>query len=852
MPDDTQRSRGVRDDETTWARPDELPTADEAARVRDGSARPTRTEDALGLPERIGPYRILDLVGEGGMGAVFRARQRQPIQREVAIKVLKAGMDTAAVLRRFELEQQTLSRMDHPCIARVHDAGMTDRGRPYLVMEYVRGIPITAYADQAGLDVRARLELFRDLLDAVQHAHQKAVLHRDLKPSNILVTLHDGRPQPKVIDFGIAKVLDTMADETLVTRLGEWIGTPEYMSPEQASGSPLDVDTRSDVYSLGMILYQLLSGCLPHDGEELRESGLDELRRQLVEGRLERPSSRLDRCIDRDEIAEERAAETKELVATLAGDLDWIVMKALEKERSRRYPSASAFADDIQRYLDDRPVEARPPSVVDQMRKFARRHRLGVSVGAALLAVVVMSSVALLVQSRRIARESLRADAARAEAEELIGFMVGDLYRGLEPLGRLDLLEEVARNSVDYYERNPPQVSGPPAVRWESDRRRALTFRNAGRVFEARGDSAAALGAFDRYFQVTDALLRESPAEEMAGRVRLDRLEALKEKSEVLEVQGAVDEAIALARTTITEIEREIERTPDGDRAPLLLWDQLVSLGFFHLDAGELDLARPSFERASQLAERQARSRRLPAWQVNRARSLSYLGLTDQEGGTLAAARQRYAEALDILRRAGAALGDTQTRRELLLTYQRLGYVELRIARSDPDLRLSAVENLEQAVVQAQRLFEDEPQDAKVARELSASHTYLSEALVALGRQREALVQSQRALELSQALAQRDRTNLNSQNDLAYDLVLVGTLQRGLGEESAARASFERAADLMRPIVAENRGSYYLDAYARALASLGRARAAREIAEELERRGQLPPELAALVAAASE
>ena len=311
----------------------------------------------------IGRYKLLQQIGEGGMGVVYMAEQNKPVQRKVALKIIKPGMDSRQVIARFEAERQALAMMDHNNIARVLDAGATDSGRPFFVMELVRGVPITRYCDENKLETRQRLELFSEVCQAVQHAHQKGIIHRDLKPSNVLVTLYDGNPVPKVIDFGVAKATSRkLTERTMFTQFGQMVGTLEYMSPEQAEMSGLDVDTRSDIYSLGVLLYELLTGSTPLDRKRLKEAAFEEIQRMIREEEPPRPSTRLSTTENLASVSAQRGVEPRKLSMLLRGDLDWIVMKSLEKDRTRRYESASSFAADVQRYLTDEPVEACPPS----------------------------------------------------------------------------------------------------------------------------------------------------------------------------------------------------------------------------------------------------------------------------------------------------------------------------------------------------------------------------------------------------------------------------------------------------------------------------------------------------------
>jgi eukaryotic-like serine/threonine-protein kinase len=405
---------------------EELLAHDGAAGIfLDRPARPDLQATAEGPPVSegpgavIGPYKLLEQLGEGGFGVVYLAEQARPVRRKVALKVLKPGMDSRQVVARFEAERQALALMDHPNIARVLDGGTTDTGRPYFVMELVKGVPLTAFCDQSQLSTRARLRLFVDVCSAVQHAHQKGIIHRDLKPSNVLVTAHDTAPVAKVIDFGIAKALgQELTEKTLFTGSAQMIGTPLYMSPEQAGQSGLDVDTRSDVYSLGVLLYELLTGATPFDKGRFQKAGYDEIRRIIREEEPPRPSTRLSTLEDLPSIAAQPGLEPKKLSGLVRGELDWIVMKCLEKDRNRRYDTANGLAMDVQRYLAGEPVLAVPPSAGYRLRKFARKHGAGLTMAAALTVLLVAGAAVSAWQAVRATRERDAKELARQKEEQ--------------------------------------------------------------------------------------------------------------------------------------------------------------------------------------------------------------------------------------------------------------------------------------------------------------------------------------------------------------------------------------------------------------------------------------------------
>ncbi len=540
--------------------------------------------------DQIGPYRLLESIGEGGFGVVWMAEQQRPIRRKVALKILKWGMDTRQVIARFEAERQALALRDHPNIARVFDGGATDTGRPYFAMELVRGVSITKYCDEAKLSLRERLALFVPVCEAVQHAHQKGVIHRDLKPGNVLVTLHDGKPVPKVIDFGVAKATHgQLTDKTVFTGFRQMLGTPEYMAPEQAEMSGLDVDTRADVYSLGVLLYELLTGTKPFELKDVLGAGYEELLRHIKEVDPDKPSTRVSTLGKRvTQIATQRQMLPKGLSSAFRGDLDWIVLKAMEKERGRRYETAHALAQDLERHLRDEPVLAGPPSRAYRWRKYVRRHRLGVAAGAAIVLSLATGLVLAWLgyaaaKAQEHAATTSAADSKRqaAKAQHVVA-LLDELLTSADPHEKKGRDYRVRDLLEDFDRKLAGQLTGEPEVE-------AVLSGTLGRSFLGLGMHERAARHLER------AVALHGQAH---GANSLEFAAALHDQANLLHDRSHFEEAEAVARRSLA-IYRAPGRIETKETA-----DVLSTLGDLLRHRGRFAEAEATCREAVEVARR--------------------------------------------------------------------------------------------------------------------------------------------------------------------------------------------------------------------------------------------------------
>jgi serine/threonine protein kinase/tetratricopeptide (TPR) repeat protein len=801
----------------------------------------------------IGPYRLLEPIGEGGFGVVFLAEQTQPVRRQVALKVLKPGMDSRQVVARFEAERQALALMDHPNIAQVFDGGQTATGRPYFAMELVKGVPITEFCDQHQLTPRQRLELFVAVCHAVQHAHQKGIIHRDLKPSNVLVTQPDGMPLVKVIDFGVAKAVgERLTDKTLSTGAAQVIGTPLYMAPEQAALPGVDIDTRSDIYSLGVLLYELLTGTTPFTRERFRDVGYDEMRRIIREEEPPRPSSRVSTLGPAAAtVSQQRRSDPKRLRRLCRGELDWIVMKCLEKERDRRYETANGLALDLHRYLTDEPVLACPPSAAYRFRKFARRHKGALStlslLGVGLLTLVVVLTVALVAvdRSREETRTALAAEAkrrkqARAALDAMTARVIEQWFRTQDKLGPEQ--KQLLQTALDQYE----DFAADTAQDEESRAGVAHAYRRVGIIRHMGAQYAESEAALERSRQLFAALVADFPdqADYRKDLADLDVVLASAQRG-----AGKHQAAADSNRRALAAYGQLAAKFPDTPAVRMSWASAYTELGLLLMDLRRLAEAETAHDQAMALFERLVAEfpaapeyrHELAQTYGNRARVFEATSRAARAETDLGEARAIQERLIDEFPR------HPQYRRATALTCETLGVLQTRLGRRGPAeesfrraLRMrkqlaaqypavivyrqelaksfnnlavlleatqrnpEGEEAYRSAIAIQKELALDFPDTPQYRADLARSQNNLGLMLYKTSRREEAAVLYQESLATREQLAAGFPNLTPYRQDLAVTLNNFATLLRDIGRPKDAESAYRRALQLHKGLADQN------------------------------------------------
>jgi tetratricopeptide (TPR) repeat protein len=716
----------------------------------------------------VGRYKLLETLGQGGMGVVFMAQQTQPVKRLVALKLIKLGMDSRQILARFEAERQALALMDHPNIAKVLDAGTTDSGRPFFVMELVKGVPITEYCDATRLSVPDRLSLFMKVCSAVQHAHQKGIIHRDLKPSNILVAPYDDKPVPKVIDFGLAKAMhQSLTERTLHTARETVLGTPLYMSPEQAQLNNLDVDTRSDIYSLGVLLYELLTGTTPLEKKRFKDAAWDEIKRIIREEDPPRPSMRLSSTNTLPSLAAIRQTEPARLTKLVRGELDWIVMKALEKNRVRRYETANGFAMDIQRYLADEPVSAGPPGAGYRLRKLVRRNK-GPVIAAAAVAIALVAGVAAVVVVQARANRVLEAKNEELDAKNT------------------ELADEQAKVQA----------------RFEMAQKAIAMFHT--------GVSEDMLLKNDQFKELRTKLLKEAAgfyadlekllAGETDAKSRRLLAAGYSQLGELTEKIGSQPEALVVHRKALA-LRRELAAAAGADVETRLDVARSLRMAGMLLDAtGDKAGALAAWEEQRELSERLAEEAPSDAVRAVLAASYNSIGYGLSQTAGPAEGLASHEKALSIRQKlADANPSVTDFQRDLAMSHHNVG-TELWMTGKPAE----ALASYEKALAIRQKLADTNPSVTQFQLDLALSHNDICWCLSQTGKPAEALASVEKSLAIQQKLADANPAVTQFQRELAHSQVAVGVELMETGKPAEALASYEKSRAIRQKLADAN------------------------------------------------
>jgi serine/threonine protein kinase/tetratricopeptide (TPR) repeat protein len=854
-----------------------LPVAQEAA--VDFAVGQPQTEDYGDPTARVGAvlackYKLVEAIGEGGMGSVFLAQQTDPVKRAVAIKVIKAGMDSKAVLARFEAERQALAMMDHPNIARVLDAGTTEGGRPYFVMELVKGLPITRFCDERKLTPRQRLELFVPVCQAIQHAHQKGIIHRDIKPSNVLIALYDDKPVPKVIDFGVSKATGTaLTDLSLMTGFNAVVGTPEYMSPEQASLNNLDIDTRSDVYSLGVLLYELLTGATPVDRKSLGKAAVMEILRIVREVEAPRPSAKLSTIDTLASVAANRGMEPAKLSKLMKGELDWLVLRALEKDRARRYATANGLAADVLRYLSGEPVLAHPPSTAYRLKKFIWRNKGPVIAAAAVALAMVGGVAAVMIVQAKANRDLTAANQQLAAANErereanaktaarfnLAMDAIGTFHSGVSEDLLLKQKEfETLRKTLlggaaDFYRKLQAQHGGDP----DPQSRAALA-----RAYAGLGEMGSKVGATDQAFRdfaegraLYAALIAEKPDDPAPGR---ELIQLLNETAYLYEAQKKPADWRRAAAQAVAEGERLVALDPNVAEHQSLLAKALIVLGQASRDAPAEQ--EQIYGRAIAILEPLAAAhpqtadyRRFLASAIASLAVVAYHRGRYEENVRLNA---RAAEICETIRHADPA--NLKNRRSLAVICESGGLALGRLGRFE-----EALAQFRRAQQVLEELTNEQPAVMEFQTMLANEHQNSAWALWQIGRRDESLESCRKQLAVLDTLVARHPDRPGLKFSLALSALNTGISLSDLGKTDEALAHYRRAVQIEEELVKSHPAEQdYGDVLAKCWTRLGwlyrstgrmaeataAYRQARDIAESLAKDHPANPQIRALLA----